>query len=105
MSEESSNLDLFDCFNSTNFFGQNYDIDISEDFKDNLNIIKTINKIDDKENLLLQKKRKAESAKRARQRRKLIFNTLIKENKKLKEDIENIKKKLHLCLCQECKKK
>ncbi len=105
MSEESSNLDLFDYFNSTNFFGQNYDIDISEDFKDNLNIIKTINKIDDKENLLLQKKRKAESAKRARQRRKLIFNTLIKENKKLKEDIENIKKKLHLCLCQECKKK
>ena len=100
MSEESS-IDLYNYFNSTNYFGQNFEIDISEDFKENSNKNKTINK----ENILLKKKRNAESAKRARQRKKINFNNIIEENKKLKEEIENIMKKLHLCLCQECKKK
>jgi len=105
MSEESSIIDLFNYFNSTNSFEKNFDIDMNEDFKEELFKDETINKSDNKENLLLKKKRNAESAKRARQRRKFKYNNLIEENKKLKNDIENIMKKLHLCLCKECKKK
>ncbi len=50
-------------------------------------------------------KKNAESAKRARQRKKELLNHLIKENVKLKSEIKELKNILENKICDECKNK
>ena len=49
-------------------------------------------------------KKNAESAKKSREKKKLIFESLIKENLLLKNKISELKLKIHYCLCENCKK-
>ena len=98
------------------FFGEhdslndnNYDIKLNEDqyneeskfvFFNNINK-KTKREISKNEKL----KKNAESARNARLRKKMQFKNLIDENKILKEELEKLKHKINICLCEECKKK
>ena len=50
-------------------------------------------------------KKNAESAKRARQRKKELMNNLIQENVKLKSEIKELKKILENKICDKCKNK
>ena len=52
----------------------------------------------------LKLKKNAESAKKSREKKNLIFENLIKENLLLKNKINELKFKIHFCLCENCKK-
>ena len=77
-----------------------FQIDLEE-----FNYIYKSNKKKDEEKQLLIRKRNAESAKKGRIRKKIVFENLIKENKLLKEKITILENELKKNICNECKKK
>ena len=52
----------------------------------------------------LRKKKNAENTKKSREKKNLLFENLIKENLLLKNKINELKFKIHFCLCENCKK-
>ena len=105
--EDSKNSDIF-----LNFFDslqEHQDLDCDEEeinclLKEN-NLTKKRKREEDIINKKEKLKKNAESAKKARLRKKLLFESLIEENKKLRNLIYFYQKEIQFKLCKECKKK
>ena len=105
--EDSKNSDIF-----LNFFDslqEHQDLDCDEEeinclLKEN-NLTKKRKREEDIINKKKKKKKNAESAKKARLRKKILLDSLIEENKKLKNLIYFYQKEIQLYICKDCKKK
>jgi hypothetical protein len=105
--EDSKNseifLNFFDSLEENEALDYN-DEEINNVFKKN-NLKKKRKRQEDIINKKEKLKKKAESAKKARLRKKLLFESLIEENKKLRNLINIYQKEIQFKLCKECKKK
>ena len=105
--EDSKNseifLNFFDSLEENEALDYN-DEEINNVFKKN-NLTKKRKREEDIINKKEKLKKKAESAKKARLRKKLLFESLIEENKKLRNLIYFYQKEIQLYICKDCKKK
>jgi len=90
--------------NNENKIFSNFTLSLDKNCDENnsTSIEKKENKIDKKE---LRKLKNKESARKCRLKKKELFNKIIEENKKLKDEIFNLRAKLSTHLCCECKQK
>jgi hypothetical protein len=105
--EDSKNSDIF--FNFFDSLQEHQDLDCDEEEINYLLKENNLTKKRKREEDIMKKKEKlkknAESARKARLRKKILLESLIEENKKLRNLIYFYQKEIQLYICKECKKK
>ena len=105
--EDSKNSDIF--FNFFDSLQEHQDLDCDEEEINYLLKENNLTKKRKREEDIIKKteklKKNAESARKARLRKKLLLDSLIEENKKLKKLIYFYQKEIQLYICKDCKKK
>ena len=105
--EDSKNSEIF--FNFFDSLQEHQDLDCDEEEINYLLKENNLTKKRKREEDIIKKteklKKNAESARKARLRKKLLLDSLIEENKKLKKLIYFYQKEIQLYICKDCKKK